>query len=430
MSRYATVHSEFWHCETFEDACDASVEMIGDRNETAIRAAMLYLITAPDANMIGVWRCPVSRVAASFAMPEEKIIGALACLHEIDFLTYDVKSETVFVHNMLLLQGGVTKISDNRFKGVQNLYEKISVFGIKKVFFEKYGDQFDLEEPVKQERRKRQNDYANGLASFFRNNKDLAANHNGLEAGLQAGRPDLEAGLQAGLQATGIQVQGTDTGIQGTGIERASAHAPASGRDTKPVDNFSGFEKTATLEKNTDQEEKPKPVAKPADKPKSSRRASRGCRIPDDWELDNEYLETARATLPGVPDAVFTFEAAKFKDYWLAKTGASAVKKDWMATWRNWLRNVQTFNGGSGLLVNENGRPLNKQEVLELQNRQVAAEIIHKSIAGSSEMKDINPEPEPAEKEDSNPFDPDNPYDLPRWALNDGSAFLKEFGIS
>ena len=31
-------------------------------------------------------------------------------------------------------------------------------------------------------------------------------------------------------------------------------------------------------------------------------------------------------------------EAAKFSDYWHAKTGRDATKADWQATWRNWCR--------------------------------------------------------------------------------------------
>jgi hypothetical protein len=29
----------------------------------------------------------------------------------------------------------------------------------------------------------------------------------------------------------------------------------------------------------------------------------------------------------------------RFRDYWLAKAGAHARKVDWLATWRNWVRN-------------------------------------------------------------------------------------------
>ena len=31
--------------------------------------------------------------------------------------------------------------------------------------------------------------------------------------------------------------------------------------------------------------------------------------------------------------------SAGFKDYWISAAGAKAVKKDWDATWRNWVRN-------------------------------------------------------------------------------------------
>lgn len=36
-------------------------------------------------------------------------------------------------------------------------------------------------------------------------------------------------------------------------------------------------------------------------------------------------------------DPMATFE--RFRDYWLGKAGAAGVKADWLATWRNWLRN-------------------------------------------------------------------------------------------
>jgi len=30
-------------------------------------------------------------------------------------------------------------------------------------------------------------------------------------------------------------------------------------------------------------------------------------------------------------------ETEKFRNYWRAKTGQSATKLDWEATWRNWM---------------------------------------------------------------------------------------------
>lgn len=34
-------------------------------------------------------------------------------------------------------------------------------------------------------------------------------------------------------------------------------------------------------------------------------------------------------------------EHAKFCDYWLAKPGKDGRKLDWVATWRNWMRNAE-----------------------------------------------------------------------------------------
>lgn len=36
-------------------------------------------------------------------------------------------------------------------------------------------------------------------------------------------------------------------------------------------------------------------------------------------------------------------EYAKFHDYWVAQPGQKGVKRDWVATWRNWLRRAGDF---------------------------------------------------------------------------------------
>jgi hypothetical protein len=41
------------------------------------------------------------------------------------------------------------------------------------------------------------------------------------------------------------------------------------------------------------------------------------------------------------PDVIPDLEAAKFLDYWTAKSGQVATKCDWLATWRNWIRNAR-----------------------------------------------------------------------------------------
>lgn len=59
----------------------------------------------------------------------------------------------------------------------------------------------------------------------------------------------------------------------------------------------------------------------------------RGCRLPADFMPD-----LAWAVTEGLTPSQAQTEAAKFRDYWNGKAGASASKLDWPGTWRNWVR--------------------------------------------------------------------------------------------
>ncbi|WP_273758687.1 DUF1376 domain-containing protein [Bartonella sp. AU55XJBT] len=67
-------------------------------------------------------------------------------------------------------------------------------------------------------------------------------------------------------------------------------------------------------------------------------KANRGCRLPDDFEPDYDFALTE-----GLPPERIKVEIAKFRDYWNAKTGKDASKRDWQATWRNWVRNSKNY---------------------------------------------------------------------------------------
>lgn len=60
----------------------------------------------------------------------------------------------------------------------------------------------------------------------------------------------------------------------------------------------------------------------------------RGSRLPDEFKPD-----IAWAVGQGLSVGEAEFEAANFRDYWAAKSGASATKLDWPATWQVWVRN-------------------------------------------------------------------------------------------
>lgn len=57
------------------------------------------------------------------------------------------------------------------------------------------------------------------------------------------------------------------------------------------------------------------------------------CRLPEDFEPDLDWAVKA-----GMPADVARRERDKFRDYWRARAGKDALKADWPATWRNWIR--------------------------------------------------------------------------------------------
>ena len=69
---------------------------------------------------------------------------------------------------------------------------------------------------------------------------------------------------------------------------------------------------------------------------KPSSRATKGSRLSTDFVLPKDWTEFCQTERPDLnPQKVFD----GFKDYWVAKAGAHGVKLDWLATWRNWVRN-------------------------------------------------------------------------------------------
>ena len=64
-------------------------------------------------------------------------------------------------------------------------------------------------------------------------------------------------------------------------------------------------------------------------------RSRPGCRLPDDWQPTFADLDFATSQLGRERTGV---EVETFRDYWHAKAGHLAVKLDWSATWRNWVR--------------------------------------------------------------------------------------------
>jgi hypothetical protein len=70
----------------------------------------------------------------------------------------------------------------------------------------------------------------------------------------------------------------------------------------------------------------------------SESKGARASRLPTDWQPSDEDMNFCKAERP---DLDVGDVAAQFRDYWIAKSGRDATKKDWPATWRNWVRRQQ-----------------------------------------------------------------------------------------
>lgn len=62
--------------------------------------------------------------------------------------------------------------------------------------------------------------------------------------------------------------------------------------------------------------------------------SKRGTRLPDDWELSQEWGDWAEAQ--GVSSDEIILQAKKFKNHWLS-TAKNPTKRNWKATWENWI---------------------------------------------------------------------------------------------
>jgi hypothetical protein len=66
-----------------------------------------------------------------------------------------------------------------------------------------------------------------------------------------------------------------------------------------------------------------------------------GTRIPDDSPTPSDLAWAQEHT----PLVNLVLERDQYRDYWTAKGGRDATKKDWPATWRRWCRTAQEQTG-------------------------------------------------------------------------------------
>lgn len=105
--------------------------------------------------------------------------------------------------------------------------------------------------------------------------------------------------------------------------------------ETQKKDNE--INETGQAPLNHKRSQKPDKIEKnpPLDPPKGE--TKKATRLPDDWTIPDEYAEYAKGI--GWSEREISDEADRFRDYWIAQGGQRGRKTNWLATWRNWLRN-------------------------------------------------------------------------------------------
>ncbi|WP_262377081.1 hypothetical protein [Pseudomonas sp. WS 5059] len=76
----------------------------------------------------------------------------------------------------------------------------------------------------------------------------------------------------------------------------------------------------------------------------ADKKSKRGTRLPEDWAIPGDWLAWAKSERTELDDRMLKDMADSFRDYWVSKSGANATKRDWEATWRNWVRNQRIGN--------------------------------------------------------------------------------------
>ncbi|WP_343205492.1 hypothetical protein [Bartonella bovis] len=77
------------------------------------------------------------------------------------------------------------------------------------------------------------------------------------------------------------------------------------------------------------------PVSEQKSTEKKTKRSrdGRGCRLPEDFKPDYDF-----AIQEGLSPGRIRIEIENFKDYWRSNVSPNAIKKDWPAVWRIWVR--------------------------------------------------------------------------------------------
>ncbi len=144
MSRdYGKVLPQFWTGETGKALRKRGIET---------QFVALYLLTCPNANMIGLYYLPLPTLCHETGLNLEGALKGLQRASEEGFCLYDAVREEVWVPQMARIQIGASlKAGDNQIKGVERLAESFQKSRFFKDFVALYADSYHLSADLREQ---------------------------------------------------------------------------------------------------------------------------------------------------------------------------------------------------------------------------------------------------------------------------------------
>ncbi len=145
MRDYAKIAPQFWTGKTGK----AIRQIVQEDELLGLRCRVLaaYLLSSPNANMIGLYYLPIPTMAHETGIPLEGASKALRRLSEgdIGFCSYDEESEFVWIPKMARFQIAETlKEKDNNVAHVKKLLEQAHHTQYVDAFLTRYGEKYNL----------------------------------------------------------------------------------------------------------------------------------------------------------------------------------------------------------------------------------------------------------------------------------------------
>jgi hypothetical protein len=136
MRDYAKVSPQFWIGSTGKRLRQAGLDA---------QVVAMYLLTAPNSNMLGLFYLPLVVVAHETGLSTEGVSKGLRSCIEAQFCDYDEASEMVWVYEMASYQiGDQLAAGDKQCKGVQNAYDALPQNPFLTAFYARYRAAFHL----------------------------------------------------------------------------------------------------------------------------------------------------------------------------------------------------------------------------------------------------------------------------------------------